>query len=299
MKGVFIMRISENVLFLGNGHFNHYMVGQRQAALIEGGMSAGISAFTQQWESLKPQPEVAHILALHSHFDHVCGIPAFRKMFPQAVVYASVDTEKLLSKDKVCNAIQLGDQLVSEAYFNDNRISEKLPPLDTALLKIDQVVGQGDVIELGSGLTLQIIATPGHSSCSIAAYLPQDEVMFVSDAAGTAISPEVIAPVFFQDYDLYLDSLRRLMNYPTKVLAVGHGEVISGADQVQSFYQRSIQSAEDAFKEIKNKLMAGVSEEELASQLYDQYMMGGLADYPKPVMLISLGQLIKNVAQRI
>ena len=75
------MRISENVLLLGNGHFNHYIVGQEQAALIEGGMSAGIPAFTQQWESLKPQPEVSHILALHSHFDHVCGIPAFRKMF--------------------------------------------------------------------------------------------------------------------------------------------------------------------------------------------------------------------------
>ncbi len=293
------MRISENVLLLGNGHFNHYIVGQRQAALIECGMSAGIPAFTQQWESLKTQPEILHILALHSHFDHVCGIPAFRKIFPQAVVCASAGTEKLLSKDKVCNAVQLGDQLVSEVYFNDNRISEKLSPLDTALLKIDQVIGQGDVIELGSGLTLQIIATPGHSSCSIAAYLPEEEVMFVSDAAGTAISPEVIAPVFFQDYDLYLDSLRKLIDYPTKILALGHGDVIIGTDQVQNFYRRSLQSAEDAFEAVKNKLMAGASEEEVASQLYDQYMMGGLADYPKPVMLISLGQLIKNVAQRI
>jgi len=296
---VFPLRISENVLLLGNGHFNHYIVGQEQAALIEGGMSAGIPAFTQQWESLKPQPEVSHILALHSHFDHVCGIPAFRKMFTQAVVWASAGTEKLLSKDKVCNAIQLGDQLVSEVYLNDNRISEKLAPFDPALLKIDQVVGQGDVIDLGCGLTLEIIATPGHSSCSIAAYLPAEEVMFVSDAAGTAISPEVIAPVFFQDYDLYLDSIRRLMDYPTKVLAVGHGEVISGSDKVQSFYQRSLQSAQDAFEMIKNKLRAGASEEDLASQLYDQYMVGGLADYPKPIMLISLGQLIKNVAQRI
>jgi glyoxylase-like metal-dependent hydrolase (beta-lactamase superfamily II) len=294
-----VLRISENVLLLGNGHFNHYIVGTTQAVLIEGGMSAGIPSFKQQWESLETQPEISHILALHSHFDHICGIPAFRHMFPQALVCASAGTKKLLSKEKVCEAIRLGDQLVSDVYYKDHRISEKLAPIDTALLKIDEVVGEGDVIQLGSDLTLQIIETPGHSSCSISAYLPQEEIMFVSDAAGTAISPEVIAPVFFQDYDLYLNSIRKLMDYPTKVLAVGHGEVIIGTEQVQSFYQRSLHSAQEAFEAIKDKLMAGTDVEELARQLYDQYMTGGLADYPAPVMLGSLSQLINNVAKRI
>ena len=219
------MRISDNVLLLGNGHFNHYIVGTSQAALIEGGMSAGIPSFKQQWESLEIKPAISHIIALHSHFDHVCGIPAFRQMFTEAVVCASAGTERLLSKEKVCKAIQLGDQLVSDVYYNDHRISEKPAPFDIALLKIDQVVGRGDVFELGSDLTLQIIETLGHSSCSISAYLPQEEVMFVSDAANSYF-PEVIAPVFFQDYDLYLDSIRKLMDYPTRILAVGYGELL-------------------------------------------------------------------------
>lgn len=294
------MRISDNVLLLGNGHFNHYIVGTSQAALIEGGMSAGIPSFKQQWESLEIKPAISHIIALHSHFDHVCGIPAFRQMFTEAVVCASAGTERLLSKEKVCKAIQLGDQLVSDVYYNDHRISEKPAPFDIALLKIDQVVGEGDVFELGSDLTLQIIETPGHSSCSISAYLPQEEVMFVSDAAGTAISPEVIAPVFFQDYDLYLDSIRKLMDYPTRILAVGHGEVVIGTEKVQSFYRRSLDSAQNAFEAIKKELTAGTDTEELARQLYDQYMTGGLvADYPAPVMLASLSQLVNNVAKRM
>lgn len=293
------MRISENVLLLGNGHFNHYIVGRTQAVLIECGMSAGIPVFKQQWKTLEPQPEISHLLALHSHFDHICGIPAFRQMFPQAVVCASAGTEKLLSKEKVCNAIQLGDQLVSDVYYNDHRISKKPSPIDTALLKIDKALGEGDVIDCGSDLTLQIIETPGHSSCSISAYLPQEEVMFVSDAAGSTISPEVIAPVFFQDYDLYLSSIRKLMNYPAKVLAVGHGEVIIGTEQVHSFYQRSLNSAQDAFEAVKDELMAGTGVEELALKLYDKYMIGGLADYPAPLMLGSLSQLINNVAKHI
>ncbi|HOQ09448.1 MAG TPA: MBL fold metallo-hydrolase [Syntrophomonadaceae bacterium] len=293
------MQISDNVMLLGNGHFNHYIVGRSQAALLECGMSAGIPAFIRQWESLNPQPQVTHILVLHSHFDHVCGLPSFKKMFPQAQVLGHAAAEKLLAKEKVRQLMQMGDEMVSQVYFEDHRISEKPVPPDIALLQIDQTVGEGDTISLGSGLTLQIIETPGHSSCSISVYLPEEEVMFVSDAAGTAINEGIIAPVFFQDYDLYLDSLRKLMNYPTRVLALGHGPVISGYEQVQDFYQRSLQSAQDAFAAIKEELLAGANHDALTKKFYDQYIKGGLADYPVQIMLASVGQLINNVAKRM
>lgn len=293
------MQISDNVMLLGNGHFNHYIVGRTQAVLLECGMSAGIPAFVRQWANLNPQPQLTHILVLHSHFDHVCGLPIFRKMFPQALVLGHAAAEKLLVKEKVRQLMQMGDQMVSQVYFDDHRISEKPAPLDMNLLTIDKAVREGDIINLDSNLKLQIIETPGHSSCSISIYLPQEEVMFVSDAAGTAISEEMIAPVFFQDYDLYLDSIRKLMNYPTRVLALGHGQIIWGYDQVQNFYQRSLQSAQDAFAAIKNELLAGISTEELTRKFYDQYMKGGLADYPVAVMLASVGQLVSNVAKRL
>lgn len=293
------MQISDNVMLLGNGHFNHYLIGRRQAALIECGMSAGFPAFIRQWASLNPQPQVTHILVLHSHFDHVCGLPNLKKVFPHTLVVGHAVTEKLLAREKVRQLMHMGDQMVSQVYLEDHRLSEKPLPLDVNQLKIDKAVGEGDIINLDSDLTLQIIETPGHSSCSISAYLLQDEVMFVSDAAGTAISEEIIAPVFFQDYDLYLDSIRKLMSYPTRVLALGHGQVISGYDQVQDFYQRSLQSAQDAFAAIKEELLSGVSTEELTKKFYNQYIKGGLADYPAVIMLGSVGQLINNVAQRL
>lgn len=293
------MQISDHVMLLGNGHFNHYVVGRHQAVLLECGMSAGIPAFTRQWESLDPQPQVTHIVILHSHFDHVCGLPQFKKMFPQALVVGHAAAEKLFTKEKVRQLMQMGDDMVSQVYLEDYGISEKPGPLDVNLLKIDKTVGEGDIIQVDSDLSLQIIETPGHSSCSISVYLPQEEVMFVSDAAGTAINEETIVPVFFQDYDLYLDSIRKLMSYPTRVLALGHGQVLNGYEQVQDFYRRSLQSAQDAFASIKDELLAGVSTEELTRQFYDQYMKGGLADYPAAVMLGSVGQLINNVAKRL
>ena len=43
-------------------------------------------------------------------------------------------------------------------------------------------------------------------------------------------------------------------------------------EKVQSFYRRSLDSAQNAFEAIKKELTAGTDTEELARQLYDQYM---------------------------
>lgn len=294
-----MIQLSPNVILLGNGHFNHYIAGHEKAALIEGGMTAGISVLQDQWKTLESPPQVQYILAMHSHFDHVCGIPWLRRLFPSAQVLGSTRTQKALNSEKACGLMKMGDSLVTERYLSSNRLAVRPEEMESGLLKVDQVVGEGDVIDLGEGLDLKILEVPGHSPCSIAAWLAQDQVMFVSDAAGTCLSDGVIAPVFFQDYDLYVESIKRLLTYPIEVLAVGHGETVMGNDRVKDYLQRGLQSAEEAFKQIEDKIRSGVNEEELARNLYDTYMIDGLADYPAPIMIATMGQLIKNVKTKL
>lgn len=294
-----MIQLSPNVILLGNGHFNHYIAGHEKAALIEGGMTAGISVLQEQWNKLTSPPQLQYILAMHSHFDHVCGIPWLRKLFPSAQVLGSNRAKKTLDSEKACGLMKMGDDIVTEKYLNSNRLSVRPEEMEISLLKIDQVVGEGDVVDLGGGLDLKILEIPGHSPCSIAAWLAQDQVMFVSDAAGTCLSDGLIAPVFFQDYDLYVDSIKRLLTYPIEVLAVGHGEAVIGKERVRDHLQGALQSAEEAFRQIEGKIRSGVNEEELARNLYDTYMTDGLADYPAPIMIATMGQLIKNVKAKM
>lgn len=290
-----INRISRHVLCLGDGHFNHYVAGHEKAALIECGMSAGIPAFAGQWKNLPDQPQIAYLAALHSHFDHVCGIPLLRQMFPDALVVASSRTQKVLRLEKVRHALKAGDRAVADHYFRRGLIDEPLPELAINLLQIDETVQEGDQLNLGDDLRLQFLEVPGHSPCSIAAYLPEDQVMFVSDAAGTCLSGGVIAPVFFQDYGLYINSIKKVSQYPIEVLAVGHGEIIYGSSRVKQYLQQAIGDAERAFEAIEDALQKGSREDELAEQLYATYIVAGMADYPRPLMLASMAQLIKNV----
>ncbi len=293
------MKLTDNVMLLGNGYFNFYVVGQEQAALIECGTRAGAAIFRDQWMHLENKPDVKYIVVLHSHFDHVCGVPVLKEMFPQAQLLASKVSRKILSKERIVSEYFKNDQVVSEKYFN-NGLLDRIPETPkTENINIDIVVAQGDQLELDKGLKLEFLDAPGHSVCSIAAYLENDKVMFVSDAAG-GVRPdgEEIAPVFFQDYDLYIASLKKLNSYPTEKIAVAHGDIPAG-DKVNKFYSQSLQAAEKCFDYIKARLDEGAEEKLVAAELFEKYIKGGLAYYPEELMLGSMHLLINNVKAKI
>lgn len=293
------MKLTDNVMLLGNGYFNFYVVGQEKAALIECGTRAGAAIFKEQWLQLKNKPDVKYIVALHSHFDHVCGIPVLKEMFPQAQLIGSEVSRKILSKERIVSEYFKNDQIVSENYFN-NGLLDKIPETPkTENIAVDIVVGEGDQLVLDNGLKLEFLDSPGHSVCSIAAYLEKDQVMFVSDAAG-GVRPdgEEIAPVFFQDYDLYITSLKKFTSYPTEKIAVAHGDIPAG-DKVEKFYLQSLQAAEKCFDYIKARLDEGAEEKTIATELFKKYIKGGLAYYPEELMLGSMHLLINNVKAKI
>lgn len=292
-------KISDNVMLLGNHHFNYYIVGHENAALIECGTSASVMLFAEQWAKLDHKPNINYIIALHSHFDHVCGIPSLKNLFPEAKIVASLAAQKILAKERVVKSMFLGNELVSQAYYENGLISEVPSSIDIESIPVDIVVGENDIINLDEGLTLKFLDAQGHSPCSIACYLEPDQVMFVSDAVGyKADKNQTISPTYFQNYQLYIDTLEKLKSYPTKVVATAHGE-LAYKPNIEAFYEECLNSTYSSFDEIKNLLLAGKNEDEIAKQLYDQNVTGGLALYPAPVMLGSMKLLIKNVASNL
>ncbi len=288
-----MQRLSENVRLLGNGYFNFYLIGKKEAVLVECGTRAAAQIFSDQWKQLTDKPHVKYILALHSHFDHVCGLPILKNLFPDAQVIASNTSQKLLSREKIVIEHFRNDVLVSETYLKNGLLKEKPDMTEIRNLKVDIVVGEGDVIDIEPGLKINILDAPGHSPCSIAAYLEADQVMFVSDAVGFISSTGDITPIFFQDYDLYVNTIKKFMGYPTKVVAGAHGAVAVGAE-AQQLYIQSLASAVQVSNLIIDELKAGVDEAELGNKLYQRYINDGLAFYPKEMMVGVMNLLIRR-----
>lgn len=291
-------RLSDHVMLLGNGNFNYYVAGGKDAALIECGTSAGAMIFAREWEALEEKPNIKYIVIMHAHFDHACGLPILKSLFPEAQVVASNAAKKILAKERIVKALYVDDVYVSEFYKKQGLLDTMPETQEVSELVVDRIAADGDVLDLGEGLSLQILEAPGHSVCSIAAYLKEDQAMFVSDAVGYGGDNGEISPIFFYDYDSYINTIKRLKEYPALLLGVGHGQVLSG-DEVNHFYEEALLAAERAFNQIRESLIAGVTEEDLTRQLFDQYITGALASYSEKMMMGSMGLLIKNVKAKM
>lgn len=288
-----VQQLADNVMLLGNGKFNFYLVGKQEAALFECGCSVGAEIFARQFAQLTKPPMVKYIVLLHSHFDHSCGLPRLQSLFPQAEVLGSAACQKILGKEKLVRLFYSIDQAVSQRYMDEGLIASIPPDLPAETLKIDRVVGEGDMLALSGGPDITFLATPGHSVCSLSAWIEPDKMLLHSDAAGILAGPEWIAPAFFSSYPLYLNSIDKLAAYGAQLAGGGHGEVIRGRDEVAAYYQLSRRCAVDCREDILARLKRGEMAENIVEALYTSGASGGIEYYPQRIMMDSMAEMLK------
>ena len=85
-------------------------------------------------------------------------------------------------------------------------------------------------MELG-GCTAEILLTPGHTSTNLSVWIPEDGVLFTGDCLISEYLPNLDAGTQ-ADWQMWLDSLRRVEALRPAIVVAGHGPVIRG-DQVQ------------------------------------------------------------------
>jgi glyoxylase-like metal-dependent hydrolase (beta-lactamase superfamily II) len=128
--------------------------------------------------------------------------------------------------------------LLTHGHPDHSGGSARLADLTGApVLALDEQFGQplraGDTIRQ-SGLTLEIIGTPGHSADSMSFYLPEDNAVLTGDTIlgrGTTV-------VAWPDGELgpYLESLQRLREYGDAAVLPGHGPELPSAGRVAEDY---------------------------------------------------------------
>jgi glyoxylase-like metal-dependent hydrolase (beta-lactamase superfamily II) len=96
--------------------------------------------------------------------------------------------------------------------------------------EVDRTVADGETVRLSDGLTLKVIATPGHTRDSLSYYVPEKKILLPSEAVGIPDQTGYITIDCLVDYDLYHRSHRLLAALDVEVLCLGHRGVLTGAD---------------------------------------------------------------------
>ncbi len=233
-------KITNRITFLGRFESCVYMVdGGEENVLIGGGMSYIVPDVLQQLRDFDIEEEkIRKMFILHAHYDHSGIIPYFKKRWPWAEVFASERAEQTFSNPKISKALaKLNRKATSGAGLTEQ--AEKEGFLFTAV-DVDRTVGGGDIVPCGD-LTLEVIDAPGHSSCSIAVYIPQEKALFTSDSAGVCFGGQ-ISPTANSNYDFYQQTLEKLVTYDVDVVLPEHFGVAKG-EEAKTYLTRSIQAA--------------------------------------------------------
>ncbi len=264
--------VTDRVWCLGREESCIYLLkGDDDSILVSGGMGYIVHDVLEQMSRFGLDPAaISKSLILHAHFDHIGVIPYFKKINPDMEILASARGWEILGMPKAIKTINESSLRVAER-MGMAHVLERYD-LDWSLEIRGGTVKEGDVFDLG-GVSVHIFETPGHSSCSISAYVPSLKALFPSDGGGVPYL-DTILPSPNSNFTHYQQSLEKLKPLHTNFVCADHYGYVTGEEALK-FISRSAEAASERRNEMEEAYLRtgdlDVAAEELVESFFRKY----------------------------
>jgi len=290
-------KITERITFLGKFESCVYVVdGGAESVLIGGGLSYIVPDVVQQFKDFGiEEKKIKKMFVLHAHYDHSGIIPYFKKQWPWAEVISSERGRELFSDPKISKILaDLNHKAAAGVGLTEQAEKEGFAFTE---VEIERTVKGGDIIPCGD-LTLEVIDAPGHSSCSIAIYIPQEKALFTSDSAGVCFGGQ-ISPTANSNYDYYQQTLEKLVKYDVDVVLPEHFGVATG-DEARTYIPRSIEAAKKERTMLEESYRRTRNIEESTEEITDILAKENPATFiPREVRATVVSQMLRFIAKKM
>lgn len=180
------------------------IVGDAYLTLVDAGLPDTEGKILALVETLGRKPaDVKHILITHSDRDHIGALPALVAA-TGATVYAQHEEAEIIGGKRKTR----GGQIV------------------TPIVKVDQVVKEGDVLPLHGGI--RVIETFGHTLGHVCYYFLAEKLLFTGDCLQNIDGLGGSLPQYTANADLANATVRKIAALAPDSLAFGHGPAIVG-----------------------------------------------------------------------
>jgi glyoxylase-like metal-dependent hydrolase (beta-lactamase superfamily II) len=287
--------VTDRIILLGRKESCIYLLdGGDEYAILGGGFAYIAGDVMDQLDRFEIDPKkIKRILILHSHFDH-CGIvPWLKSKWPWAEVAASERARVMLARPKVIENIKsLNRMMLQEHGEEDKNVAQFL---DTFHIDIENVLEDQALLSCGDR-SMVAIMVPGHSSCSIAVYVPEEKAMFSSDAAGIPFGNGVLTAAN-SNYDHYMTSLEKIFTYDIQVILAEHYGARTHAD-CRKFIRESAASAIET-RELLEESWARTKDVRQSVQEITRKMMEWAPDdsFSGAVISLVVGQMMNYISR--
>ena len=144
-----------------------YIIEGEACYLIDSGVDGAEEIIADYLHSIgRKLTDIQGIFLTHAHPDHI-GSAAKIKEMTGCKVYASAGERRWISDIN----LQFAERPIPNFYTLVNRS-----------VPVDEILKDGDHVELEQGLTIKVIGTPGHSCDELSYLLPEKHCIFTGDA---------------------------------------------------------------------------------------------------------------------
>lgn len=211
-----------------------YVLKGKQVAIVETGPVSTVQNLLSGLKELNVKPEdVTYIAVSHIHLDHGGGAGKLFKFLPKAkLIVHQRGAPHIANPEKLWTQSQ-------EALGNMAEIYGKPEPVPKERIVATR---EGMSFDIGNGVTLKVVETPGHASHHLSYYEKSSKGIFTGDAAGIYLNKlDVIVPTIPPPYrlDIALASLEKLDNLKPEVLYYSHfGKASNAVEKLQAYAEQ-------------------------------------------------------------
>jgi 2-aminobenzoylacetyl-CoA thioesterase len=220
--------LTPNFYLLGTPFYPAYLSMGEYGIIIEGGISSTAHLLMQQIKELDISPErIKYVVLTHTHSDHIGAIPYLKKAWPHLKVIGGPNAAKLLKRETAVAEFLQVDRTINENLLIRGEIAEWPPDLENYHFEVDQIINEGETIDLGKGNVWVAYETPGHSPCHMSYHNPGEGIVVVGDATGL-FDPvrDIFWPNYFTSLESYCNSIRKLATLPAGTGVLSHNYIL-------------------------------------------------------------------------
>ncbi len=199
-----------------------YFLATEEPVLFEAGFHCAGRLYEEDIKRIINGRNPKTLFLTHVHWDH-CGATTYlRRTFPGLKVAASRKSADIMRRPNAQELIKkLNQDVTSLVARVDGVDSSKLIKVPFEPFEIDIILEDGQILDIGNGLTVQVIATPGHTRDMFSYYIPERRILFATESAGVLDQINQVIRNFSLITTLYMMSLKKLMSLDVDVHARG------------------------------------------------------------------------------
>ncbi|HPI92166.1 MAG TPA: MBL fold metallo-hydrolase [Deltaproteobacteria bacterium] len=239
--------LKDDLRLIGDPGFPSAVVSAGKTAMFDTGVSIMAPLYTGSLKRILGARALDQVFLTHSHYDHVGSCGHVRHVFPALQTAGHGLIRDVMKNPRAVATMTALSDIYRQLTDGNDPSTVFIPP------EVDLVLEDGDEVDLGKGVTVRVMATPGHTRDSMTFFIEPWGAAVVGEALGVVQLDGAICPEFLTDFKDYLSSAHRIIEASPSIILMPHGPALTG-DDARAFLDGVIPAAHDLRHTIEDSL---------------------------------------------